>query len=188
MNVSDDTLVAQVVQLQDKSAFAELIRRYQGKILLLQKGLTKNTALAEDLTQETFFRAWQKIGTYKNSGRFAGWLARLSYRVFLQHRRARKTKPTEVPLETPDMLGASPPSPTSDLERMLSVLDEDNRILFVLTYAYGMSNTEVAEALETPVGTIKARISRGKAKIRAWIEHKTPKETEQTPNVSQQYG
>jgi hypothetical protein len=58
----------------------------------------------------------------------------------------------------------------ADLNRLLAVLDRQDQVIMTLTYAYGLSNTEVAEVLEMPAGTVKARIHRAKARIRDLID------------------
>ena len=70
MAESDETLVSRTVRLKDATAYAELVRRYEQKILLLQQRLTGERALAEDLSQETFLRAWQKLDTFSGAGSF----------------------------------------------------------------------------------------------------------------------
>ena len=171
MKPSDEVLIRQAVALSDAEAFGELVRRHQSRILLLQRRLTGERALAEDLAQETFLRAWQKLSSYRGSGSFAGWLARVSYNVFLQHIRRNRHQRQEIPLGE-----FEPPADTTDgadladLERLLGVLEVEDQAIMVLNYAYGLSNTEVAEVVGMPVGTVKARIHRAKVKIREYLD------------------
>lgn len=174
MAISDETLVRQATALKDTEAFGELVRRYQAKILLLQRRLTRDSALAEDLSQETFLRAWQKLHTFKGTGSFGGWLASLSRNVFLQHIRRHRQQRNESPLEE-----VEPPAPErddaalADLDRLLGVLNAEDQVIMVLNYAYGLSNVEVADVVDMPVGTVKARIHRAKARIREQFDPDT---------------
>jgi RNA polymerase sigma-70 factor (ECF subfamily) len=166
MSVGDETLIRQTLELKDTEAFSELVRRHQTRILLLQRRLTRDPTLAEDLCQDTFLRAWQKLHTYKGSGSFGGWLAALGYNVFLQHRRRHKRADLETEL-VEDQLAAvnSDNSALADLDRLLAVLDPEDQTILVLNYACGLTNLEVGEVMGMPAGTIKARIHRAKQKI-----------------------
>ncbi|MCZ6658275.1 MAG: RNA polymerase sigma factor [Gammaproteobacteria bacterium] len=157
----------QVVSLNDSEAFAVLVRRYQAKILLLHRRLARDSGIAEDLCQETFFRAWDKMATYRGNGRFAAWLSKLAYNVFLQHYR-KSSRAIEASLHSEEL-----PERTSeladelpDLERLLDVLNAEEQLLLVLNYAYGLTNDEIGRVLDQPAGTVKSHIFRAKAKIR----------------------
>jgi RNA polymerase sigma-70 factor (ECF subfamily) len=181
MTPSDQVLISQTLELKDNEAFGRLMRRHQARILVLQRRLTRDHALAEDLTQETFLRAWQKLHTYRGSGSFAGWLAKLGYNVFLQHRRRHRSDRLEVALHEQDVEGpvsSSTPerSAMADLDRLLAPLGPEDQTILVLTYAVGLTNSEAGEVLGMPAGTIKARIHRAKQKIQLHLEsgHQEP--------------
>ena len=157
----------QVVALNDSEAFAVLVRRYQAQFLLLHRRLARDSGIAEDLCQETFFRAWDKMATYRGNGRFAAWLSKLAYNVFLQHYR-KSSRAIEASLHSEEL-----PERTSeladelpDLERLLDVLNAEEQLLLVLNYAYGLTNDEIGRVLDQPAGTVKSHIFRAKAKIR----------------------
>ena len=161
--------------MKDTAAYGELVRRYEQKILMLQQRLAGERALAEDLTQETFLRAWQKLETFSGRGSFAGWLASLAYNVFRAHWRKRRRHRDEVSLD--DMELAAPAldeTGSADLDRLLSTLPRQDQVILTLSYAYGLSNTEVGEVLKMPTGTVKARIHRAKAKIRTVVNAPAP--------------
>jgi RNA polymerase sigma-70 factor (ECF subfamily) len=171
MELSDETLVQQAVGLEDLRAFETLVRRHQSRILLLMRQLSRDHALAEDLCQETFLRAWRKLSTFSNKGSFGGWLAKLGYNVFLQHlRRGNKERNTISSTEIAETL----PAPSSgfsdelpDLQRLLGVVSPEERVVLVLNYAHGLSNSEIAGILDVPVGTVKSQVHRAKEKIRS---------------------
>ena len=182
---SDDVLVRRAVRLRDQQAFADLLRRHQERILLLQRRLTGERSLAEDLAQETFLRAWEKLGSYRGPDRFGAWLASLSYNVFRAHWRRSRRQRQEVALGDLDPAAReTEEGALADLERLLAVLHRDDQVMLVLTYAYGLSTPEVAEVLEKPAGTVKARIHRAKKRLRAELEappSAKPVEADETP-------
>ncbi len=175
MEASDETLVSQTLNLGDISAFEQLVRRHQPRVLLLQRRLVRDPAIAEDLCQETFIRALNKLGTFRATGRFRAWLTKLAYNVFLQHlRHASLTPKNMASIGADGQLDreclAMPTTPIvdelPDLPKLLAVLTKEEQTLMVLNYAHGLSNREISEVLGIPVGTIKSQIHRAKDKIR----------------------
>lgn len=188
MEQSDEMLVQQVVGLDDRAAFDLLIQRHQARILLLQKQFCRDATLAQDLCQETFLRAWRKLATFDNRGRFAAWLAKLAYNVFLQHlRRNRIARESELPetAATAEFEARSEDNPELlDLERLLAVVSLEEQIVLVLNYAHGLSNSEIATLLNTPEGTVKSQIHRAKQKIREHFNLNTASTTIGTANLN----
>ncbi len=173
MTPTDEVLATQAATLSDPAAFAELVRRHQPKILLLQQRLTGERALAEDLTQETFLRAWRKLGSFRGSGTFGGWLASLAYNVFRAHWRRTRRQREEVPLDDLALSSAAADESVSpDLERLLGVLPPQDQVILVLSYAFGLTSLEAGRVLGLPAGTVKARVHRAKAKIQAYLDER----------------
>lgn len=177
MELSDEALAQQVVGLDDPQAFEVLVQRHQPKILMLQKRLCRDPALAEDLCQETFLHAWRKLATFDNRGSFAGWLAKLAHNIFLQSlRKNKKHRDHEVSEEQAgESAAAAPQSGESagnqlDLERLLAVVSNEEQVLLVLHYAHGLSASEIAKVVDSPDGTVKSQIHRAKQKIREHFE------------------
>jgi RNA polymerase sigma-70 factor (ECF subfamily) len=174
MEVSDETLVQQVVRLKDLQAFERLVQRHEKRILHLQRRFIRDHALAEDLCQETFVRAWDRLDTFSGRGSFAAWLTKLAYNIFLQHRRKHAARTSrETPYEEEAEAGPAAlegPAPNADelpdLPRLLAILPEADRLVLLLSYGHGLSIAEIADVLETPDGTIKSQIHRAKEKIR----------------------
>lgn len=164
MQPSDEVLVAQVVVLADSMAFETLMRRHQQRIGYLLQRFTRDPALAEELCQETFLRAWRKLASFRGSGSFAAWLTRLAYNVFLQDLRRRKRQPAANAghVETATRLDESQP----ELDRLLASVSADEQRLLILTYAAGLSASEIGAMLDMPAGTVKSLVHRAKDKIR----------------------
>src|SRR5262252_10643043 len=85
---SDEALVASVVTAKDAAAFEALVRRHQSKVRNRLRQLTRDSARADDLAQETFIRAWERAHTFTGRGKFASWLLKIAYNSYLQSLRA----------------------------------------------------------------------------------------------------
>ena len=88
--VGDIDLVARVVAQQDADAFGELVRRHQSQVRNFLRKLTRDPSLADDLAQDAFLHAWNKLHTFRGKGSFIGWLLKVAYTTFLQSKRKSK--------------------------------------------------------------------------------------------------
>lgn len=173
---SDDRdLVARIVAQQDTRAFGALVERHQSQVRNFLRKLTRDHELAEDLAQDTFMHAWNKLHGYAGTGTVIGWLLKVAYTTFLQSRRRsqRYGEILESIGEDERALGVQASSENvelTDLDRFLAVLGEEERAVMILSYACGLSHREISEATSQPVGTIKSIIFRGKEKIRQTFE------------------
>ncbi len=174
----DQYLVARAVASQDTAAFGELIRRHQSQVRNFLRKLTAGSLdEADDLAQECFLHAWDKLQTYSGRGSFIGWLLKVAYTTFLQSKRKSK-RYAEVLNEAGHVADMESRSYTqeseevSDLEKLLAVLNEEERAIMVMSYACGLSHREIGDATGLPVGTIKSIIFRGKEKIRTSFDIK----------------
>lgn len=160
-----------------------LVERHQSRIRGYLRQLCGNPAAADDLAQETFIRAWDKLATYSGRGRFSAWLMSIAHNAFLQAvrktgREARRL--SDLAAESGDGAthGASVSAPfdgeLADLPRLLSVLSEPERAVMVLSYGYGYSHGEIAEVTGMALGTVKSHIHRAKARIRARFDLEGP--------------
>ena len=86
----DHQLVARVVSSQDTAAFGELVRRHQSQVRNFLRKLAGDISAADDLSQDCFMHAWDKIHTYSGRGSFIGWLLKVAYTTFLQSKRKSK--------------------------------------------------------------------------------------------------
>ena len=171
--MEDAPLIARVVADDDRHAFATLVRRHQSAVRgFLLRLCCGDGALADDVAQETFLRAYQRIGTYRSEGGFDSWLFSIAYRAFASEKRRRhwsaeelKEAPEAVEPDARQANGAA-----TDIARAMRQLREPERACLSLCYQWGMSHQEMADVLDYPVGTVKTHIARGKAKLR---EHLT---------------
>lgn len=168
----DNELVARVIAQQDAAAFGELVRRHQSQIRIFLRKLTRDIELADDLAQDAFMHAWDKLHTYKGKGSFIGWLLKVAYTTFLQSKRKSNRYGEilqQLGEEKPSMT-VDPSNEITDLDRFLAVLTEEERAVMVLSYACGMSHREISDTADLPIGTVKSIIFRGKEKIRERFE------------------
>ena len=174
-SIDDQLLIARVVASQDAGAFGELVRRHQSRIRGFLRRLARDDALADDLAQDCFLQAWDKIHTYTGSGSFAGWLSRIAYTTFLQSRRKSKRYDEVLDQAQHEATARSHAGGEEalDAERLLAGLNEEERVIMIFSYACGYSHREISDAVRLPVGTVKSIIHRAKQKIRTQfaIEH-----------------
>lgn len=166
---SDEALVASVVTARDTAAFEALVRRHQSKVRNWLRQLTRDSARADDLAQETFIRAWERAHTFTGRGKFASWLMKIAYNSFLQSRRgdARRARLAADAASVADVEAvAAGGDEWPDLAAMLGVLSTEEQLALVLCHAHGLSHSEVAEVIDMPLGTVKSHVHRAKAKIR----------------------
>jgi len=156
----------------DRVAFAELVRRHQGKVRALLLRLCGDRSLADDLAQEVFLRAYRGLLGFEGRSSFGTWVYRISYNVYLNHR--TRTRSYAALPEDYDVRAAAPDdalsAPRADLRRDLQAaiaeLPERYRAVIVLYYLQEVSYPEIAEILELPLGTVKTHLHRAKRMLR----------------------
>jgi RNA polymerase sigma-70 factor (ECF subfamily) len=155
----------------DVGAFEELYREHVGRIYALCLRISCNPALAEELTQEAFIRAWQRLETFRLGTHFPAWLSKVAVNVALGDRRSRSRRALrEAPVEDPDQW--DPPAPTAtpsegmDLERAIAGLPPGARKVFVLYDIEGFQHREIADKLGLSPGTSKAQLHRARRLLR----------------------
>ena len=164
-----------MVASQDTSAFGELIRRHQSQVRNFLRRLTRDETLADDLAQDCFLHAWDKIHTYSGSGSFVGWLLKVAYTTFLQSKRKSK-RYREIVEQAGHEADRAPatnqgaPEAEMDVDTLMAALNEQERVIMIFSYACGLSHREISEATDLPAGTVKSIIHRAKEKIRTQFE------------------
>jgi DNA-directed RNA polymerase specialized sigma24 family protein len=154
VTVPDSELIARVLLNDDRNAFAALVRRYQSNVRgLLRKLSQNNHALADDLAQETFIKVYQSLASFRGSAKFSTWLHRIAYNLFISHVRS------ERPQESFDEAEHSGMQRHHSLSG--AVLKHDLEAAL-----HTLTDSEAADILDQPVGTIKTHIARGKEKLR----------------------
>ncbi len=169
----DRLLVRRALDTGETQAFEQLLRRHQGLVRAqLRRLLRGDTAQADELAQEVFLRLWRKLDQYRGEARFATWLFRLAYTVFLESRRRHPlTLDDEADLEA--AAGLAPdtsPALRMDLHQALERLPRPERQALMHCAELGLSHEEAALVMGLPLGTLKSHVQRGKQRLRAWLQ------------------
>ena len=183
--LDDDELVA--VSLDGRlDAFNVLVLRHQSRVRATCRGIV-GMADADDLMQESFIKAWDRLGTYKRQGKFPAWLGVIARRTCFDHLRQRQRRPTTSLDRLTESLGDqfAPESGERSLdEHMLnielsgtlrealeSLPEEQRRAVFYRDVA-DMEYREIVDATGWSMGTVKSRISRGRSAMRAYLKQR----------------
>ena len=159
---SSDGELLQRIAGGDREAFDVLYRRFVRPVFALALRRLGDRGRAEDATQETFTSIWRSAGSYRaDRGPGAPWLYAVARNAIVDRARARSETPTEVPDEA-----SSEPGPSDEAERSwlawrvhraMQELPEHERPLLELAYWSGLSQSEIADFLNIPLGTVKTR-------------------------------
>jgi RNA polymerase sigma factor (sigma-70 family) len=171
VSFTDTDLIARVLSREDQQAFGELVRRHQSPVRAFLTRMTRGDAHgADDLAQETFLKAWQKLHTYRGGARFSTWLFGIAFNEFRMASRHQKEhaweESDEPPLEPEEPAAARDNHLRLDLTEALKLLNSNERAAVVLCCQNGLSHEEAAQVLDCPLGTVKTNILRGKEKLR----------------------
>ncbi len=165
--VSDAELIHNILATDDARAFGVLVQRYQATVRSLLLRLCKDSSRADDLAQETFLRAYEKLDQV-DPQRVRPWLGRIAYRQFLQWYRASRRYGEVVDLWSQSAETETQPPDALDLDRYLAILSGSEREAVILCLGFGLTHQEAAQSLDRPLGTVKSQIVRAKARI---VEH-----------------
>jgi RNA polymerase sigma-70 factor (ECF subfamily) len=165
--LSENNLILLVKTTGDSAAFTELVIRYQHALQAFLFRFTMNKAVAEDLTQDSFIKSYQKISSFKQKSTFKTWLFSIGYREFLQHKKRSSlmNKMFQVFNMDKSIVIDVDPSVNIDLENELMALSEMERTAILLCDAYGMSHAEAAKAMSAPLGSVKTYVKRARASM-----------------------
>ena len=180
--IDETTLVVQAREGDDK-AFAELVRRYEGKIFRLAQHVTQNREDAEDVLQETFMKAYEHLDQFKGDSKFYTWIVRIAVNQALMKLRRRKTDKSVSLDETIDTgedtlvreIAAWDEDPEQRFSReelgtildsAIHSLEPPYRSVFVLRDIEELSTEETADALNLSVPAVKSRLLRARLQLR----------------------
>jgi len=167
-----------VIEHMDSNSFRELMLTYGQDVWNFAFFLTKSHELADDISQDVFFQAYQKIGSFRGESSIRTWLFTIARNISVNHRRSafiRKVilvagvtrKGTHPSAET-EMMNQTL---SDDLWRVVMCLSVKFREILVLNIKYEMSQKEIADLLGLSEGTVKSRLSRARQKFsEAWKE------------------
>ena len=179
MKMDEQELVGRI-QAGDESAFAEIVRLYKDKIVNFLFQMTGDYQRAVDLSQETFLRVYFKADKYKPIAPFSSWVYAIASNLAKTELKKRY-RMNQVSLDDVQYSAevSTPSDETTDsglarnLREALDRLSLRYRIPVVLKDMEGYSQEEIARIIRRPVGTVKARISRGRSMLKRQLEKAT---------------
>lgn len=166
MTQPDDRRLLDEVRQGHSQAYAEVIRQNYQAIYRFLVHLTRDVHEAEDLTQDTFAAAWERIGQFEGRATFGTWLHRIAYTKFIDAQRAARRnarlqeRVSDVRVSSGNPLdGVMAGEEAQHLYQALQGMESLERTLLVLHYLQGLSYSEMALVLDEPTGTLKWRTS-----------------------------
>ncbi|MEW5987086.1 MAG: sigma-70 family RNA polymerase sigma factor [Chloroflexota bacterium] len=158
----------------DKAAFGRLIEAYQTPVFNLAYRMLNNAAEAEEAAQETFVRAYTRLGSYDPQHKFSTWILSIASNYCIDQLRKRRAVILSIddPLPPhPALMSDKEQGPEGQLvldeqqrlvQSLLAELPDDYRQTVVLRYWYDLSYEEIAEVMKTTVSAIKSRLFRAR--------------------------
>jgi RNA polymerase sigma-70 factor (ECF subfamily) len=188
--LSDQEVVLQAREGR-QAAYRELIRRYERPIFALIFRMVRDRELAEDLSQETFVKALNAIGSYRPEFKFSSWIFKIANNAAIDHLRRRELDTLSLEgsphAATPEamqatalQIGNREESPLeavearelgSAIEAAIGRLRPEYRSCILLRHVEGRAYEEIAEILDLPLGTVKTYIHRARNELRQMLAH-----------------
>jgi RNA polymerase sigma-70 factor (ECF subfamily) len=170
-SAGEEAVDAMLAAAGDARAFERLYRLHVARI----HGLSSRMAGAEDandLTQEIFVRAWNKLSTFRGESAFGTWLYRLGINLILSHRQARSVQRARIePGQELDAIATKPVATDHhmDFDAAIAKLPRGARQVFVLHDVEGYRHEEIARMMRVTTGTSKAQLHRARLLLRATL-------------------
>ena len=184
-----DVALVELVLANDQDAFAVLVERYKDAVQNLAYRMLGNTTEAEDVTQETFVRAYTQLATYKPAHKFSTWVLSIASHLAIDQLRRRRF--LALPLDDVPFLewivdsGTSPEQSALEGEQQdeiqvyLQRLPSKYRAVIVLRYWYDFSYEEIARTLELTPALVKARLHRARELLARYMKQLSSNQEEQ---------
>jgi RNA polymerase sigma-70 factor (ECF subfamily) len=174
-----------------EAAYRELIRRYERPIFSLILRMVRDRQLAEDLSQETFIKALNAIGSYRPEFKFSSWIFKIANNAAIDQLRRREVDTLSIDgapnatsaddIEaTALQVGDKGETPLAELEarelgshieRAIAQLRPEYRSCIMLRHVEGLAYEEIAQLLDLPLGTVKTYIHRARHELRDMLAH-----------------
>ena len=171
---TEQDLIA-ALQAGDEQAFSYLYDHYSGSLYSIILQIVKIPETANDVLQEVFINIWRKIATYDPlKGRLFTWMLNISRNASIDMLRSKSYQNNLKNQEITDTVyGTEPVNPNSmdsiGLDRFLTKLRPEQRVLIDLAYFKGYTQEEIAEIEDIPLGTVKTRIRNALIQLREYL-------------------
>ncbi|HUF36743.1 MAG TPA: sigma-70 family RNA polymerase sigma factor [Gemmatimonadales bacterium] len=169
--MNDRELIGRVLA-GDPGAERALYDAHVDRVFRLVYRMVGDPDRAQDWVQETFIRAFERLGQFRGESSLSTWLCSIAVSITLNGlRRVKRFREREVPLEDAGLVGVMPPQGDPDLRTRLhhavDELPEGYRTVFVMHDIEGFTHQEIGQALGVQAGTSKAQLFRARARLRA---------------------
>jgi RNA polymerase sigma-70 factor (ECF subfamily) len=175
--------VIRLAQEGNAAAFEHIYKLHSRRVHALCLRMTRNPALAEDLTQDVFLQVFRKIHTFRAESAFSTWLHRLAVNVVLMRRRVKALNETSLDatdkedgnavrskeMGSPDLRLAGIPD-RMNLKRALDQLPHGYKMVFLLHDVEGYEHHEIAEALGFSIGNSKSQLHKARMRLRTLLQ------------------
>lgn len=169
-------------QRGDEEAFRHLFRRYSKPVLDFIFNMTSDRSLAEELTQETFVRAYKSLANLRDTAKFSTWLFGIAKNIVKAAIKAKYVEGQRVALDEPVSLNIEDTNQKPDdavlsaelnsaIRRVLQEINEDWRTVFILKFVNQQSYEEIAEITGWTIGKIKMDLHRARLELRRRLQN-----------------
>ncbi|MCY3019202.1 MAG: sigma-70 family RNA polymerase sigma factor [Planctomycetota bacterium] len=176
-----DLEILRRAQEGDDAAFEELVNRYGKELYGLALYLTGQDSDAEDVVQETFLGAYERLGAFEARSSVRTWLSRILMNQAARHHRSQRVRSSVQPLRLSEasqalLEGAATASPAAvselrmDILEVLQALRPEHRAVVVLRELDGMSYRQIADVLDVPAGTVESRLFRARQELKEHLK------------------
>jgi RNA polymerase sigma-70 factor (ECF subfamily) len=176
-----DEFLLQLIAQRNADALEELYNRHAQIVYNLIVRIVRERTIADELLQDTFWQVWQQAAKFRGDGSVAAWIYRIARNKSLDQLRRQSTRPQPVQTESEQdeqALWAQLPADNAEIEpiaesredrlsvrQALSQIPKEQQICLSLAYFEGLSQRQIAEQTNTPLGTVKTRIRMGMEKL-----------------------
>jgi RNA polymerase sigma-70 factor, ECF subfamily len=174
-SVTEARLVAQAMA-GSEGAYEQIVRRHERAVLTLLVRMTGDAALAEDLAQDTFVKAFRNLGTFDPARRLSSWLLRIAHNTAIDAMRRQRLRVVPIETAAADRQPLDPPAPAvadplerqalaAAIEAAMKQLRPDQRAAVSLRYEEGLSFAEVGQVLGIPEATARSHVHRARKEL-----------------------
>jgi RNA polymerase sigma-70 factor, ECF subfamily len=169
----DEAFLVARARQGDLSAFEEVVRRHQRRVYGVALRIVRSHDVADDVTQETFVRAWRALDRFELGRPFGPWVRRIAANLAVNHVRSPRAREEGLPDGHAELPAASPgplhalldDEARQVLERAIAELPDGQRAVFVLRAVEEMSYEQIARALSISPGTVMSRLFRARQRL-----------------------
>ena len=175
--MEEEQLWIQQVLAGDKQAYAHIINKYKNQLYATILRMTKHPQDAQDLVQDAFIKVYRNLDKYDASGSFSSWLYRVAINHCMDEFRKKSHSTVQVEIDETKVVNREHPEvvflkkeKSRQLERLISTLPEDERLIILLRYINEISYEEIGEMMDVPLSTVRNKLHRAKKKMRETVK------------------